>query len=154
MIEEPGIVTEVTGKRASVARRETAHCGACSTGKQCGTSILSDFFFRRQPRLIDVWDPVGVRPGDRVVIGINEKTLQRASWIIFVMPLLGLLGGGLLGEWSIGDSSAGELATIIGGLTGLIAGIGAAGKVGGSLLGDPRRHIIVLRVTARASHRL
>jgi sigma-E factor negative regulatory protein RseC len=148
LIEETGIVTAVTDVRASVVRGAAAPCGGCSTAGQCGTSVLQNFFRRRQ-RSLDAWDPVGARPGDRVVVGISEGTLQRASWIAFFLPLVGLFVGAMLGEWLTVAGSDGELAAITGGLIGLFVGLVAARKIGERLLGNPQRYAKILRVIAR-----
>jgi len=147
LIEETGIVTAVTGDRVSVVRGTATPCGGCSTAGQCGTAVLQNYF-RRRHRSLDAWDPVGARPGDRVVVGISEATLQSSSWIAFFLPIMALFLGAILGDWLTIAASGGELAAIAGGLTGLVVGLVAARKLGEKLLSNPQHHARILRVIA------
>lgn len=145
MIEEIGTVTSVAGDRARVARNGAVKCGSCATNGQCGMRVVQGFFGRRQ-RPLDALDPIGTRPGDRVVVGISEQTLQLASWIGFLLPLCCLFVGAMLSDWLTRNVWVGELAAITGGLTGLIAGLVATRTIANRLLANPQLHAKILRV--------
>jgi sigma-E factor negative regulatory protein RseC len=72
-----------------------------------------------------VRNPIRAQPGDRVVIGVHERGVVRASLLLYMLPLLGLIlfavFGGLVGERFLAVAS--ELPSIIGGLLGLLGGL-------------------------------
>ncbi len=57
-----------------------------------------------------------LQPGDKVLIGLSEHALAIGSLGVYVLPLLGLFGGALVGKSIVGSDSA----TLLGGLSGLL----------------------------------
>lgn len=96
MIEENALVVAVEGDSAWVETERRSSCGGCAA-KGCGTGALSKVLGARKQRL-KVHNPVGARAGDSVVLGIEEKALLLGSLMVYILPLLAMLGGGLLGE--------------------------------------------------------
>ncbi|HSH29681.1 MAG TPA: SoxR reducing system RseC family protein [Thiohalobacter sp.] len=97
MIEEQGRVLEAADGVAWVETRRQSVCGQCAVNKGCGTSVLAQVLGNRRSR-VRVIDPVGVRPGQTVRIGIEESAFLRGSLALYLLPLLCLFLGGLLGE--------------------------------------------------------
>ncbi|MAT65728.1 MAG: Fis family transcriptional regulator [Gammaproteobacteria bacterium] len=97
MIEEQGQVLEAADGVAWVETRRQSVCGQCAVNKGCGTSVLAQVLGNRRSR-VRVIDPVGVRPGQTVRIGIEEGAFLRGSLALYLLPLLCLFLGGLLGE--------------------------------------------------------
>jgi len=110
---ENGIVTALTGAKATVAlppKESCGGCGKCSLGKE-GKEML-----------IEAENPVGAEKGDRVAVEIPSRDPLLAAFIIFGLPLLGLLGGAALGYLFFpADKPAGNLAAVALGLAGLAA---------------------------------
>ena len=121
MIEEKGVVLAVRGDQARVQVQARSACGHCQARAGCGTSLLEGLLGRRAG---DFWvkDPVGVRPGDQVVIGIAEAELRRASLLLYFLPIVALVGGGVAGQ-GLGPSGS-EWPAIVGGLVGLGLALG------------------------------
>lgn len=139
MIEEQATVVSVDGEMAELAIARRNACGSCTAKGGCGTSLLSSLFPQRQLRL-RLANTVGARPGDRVVLGLDEGQLQRGSLLLYAVPLLGLLLGAIGGEnllLYLGGPQ--ELGGVAGGLLGLIAGLsvvrerGRQARLGGDL---------------------
>jgi sigma-E factor negative regulatory protein RseC len=122
MLREEGIVIAVKGDRAQVEARPKSACGSCSARSGCGTSLVASLFPRRGHNFI-ARNCVGAKPGDRVFIGLDESVLQRASLMIYLLPLLGLIGGALAGLHlaRLLGSSDGELLSILLGGAGMAA---------------------------------
>lgn len=122
MLREEGIVISVKGDRAEVEARPKSACGSCSARSGCGTSLVASLFPRRRHGFI-ARNRVGARPGDRVFIGLDEADLQLASLMIYLLPLLGLIGGALSGLYlaRLLDSSDSELLSILLGGAGMAA---------------------------------
>ena len=96
MIEETGIVLGVIGDWADVETRRQGACGSCSANGACGTSLLARYLGSK-PLLLRAQNRAGAAPGDLVVVGVPEDGLVRASLAAYLVPLLGLILGGLAG---------------------------------------------------------
>lgn len=96
MIEEVAQVIATEGEDAWVETSRRSSCGSCEA-KGCGTGALSQVLGRRSQRL-RVKNPIDAVAGDSVVLGIAESALIKGSLAVYMVPLLALLAGGLLGE--------------------------------------------------------
>ncbi|MCB1802951.1 MAG: SoxR reducing system RseC family protein [Gammaproteobacteria bacterium] len=120
MIEQEARVVGVDGDRVEIEVSRQSACGSCNASKGCGTSLLADWFPKRHLAL-RLPNRIGARIGDRVVIGLDEGALQRATYTLYGLPLLALLGGAILGDRiaaQIGLSQ--ELVAVTVGLLGMI----------------------------------
>jgi sigma-E factor negative regulatory protein RseC len=96
MVEESGLVVATEGEMAWVETSRRSSCGSCEA-KGCGTGALSQVLGRRRQRL-RVRNPIAAVAGEAVVLGIAESALLKGSLAVYLVPLLALLAGGLLGE--------------------------------------------------------
>lgn len=92
MLEEQVTVTAVDGQTAWV--EAVPACGGCS--QTCASALLYKLGRRRPP--LAVRCQLAVQPGDRVMIGIDERALLWGSLLVYMLPLCGLLGGAALAE--------------------------------------------------------
>jgi sigma-E factor negative regulatory protein RseC len=125
MIEEYAWVVEAAEGYAWVETRRRSACGSCSVGDACGTSVIAKLFADRSQRF-QVRNDLGALPGERVVVGISDATLARASLTAYLFPLLLLMGAALLAQ-ALG---AGEGLSALVGLIGLGLGLALAGRSG------------------------
>lgn len=116
MIEEQAEVTGVDGFHAWVACRAQQDCARCAAGQGCGGGILGRWLGDRLHRVRAVHDG-GVRVGDCVVIGVDERVILFAALLVYGVPLAALLAGALLGQLLAGHD-AGALAGLLAGLLG------------------------------------
>jgi sigma-E factor negative regulatory protein RseC len=96
MIEETGVVVEIDDNHAWVEAASSSSCSQCSANQGCGTASLQKWF-KRKPNRLRVAKSQDVMPGERVVIGIPEQALVRGSFMIYMVPLLSLIAGALIG---------------------------------------------------------
>lgn len=112
MIENPARVMRVSADLAWVRSESPSSCGACA-GKGCGNSLYARLLHPREPEY-PVLNPIGAQVGEAVVIGIEDGAVYRAVLFGYLVPLVLLLAGALLGSvW-------GEIQAIAGSLTGLL----------------------------------
>jgi sigma-E factor negative regulatory protein RseC len=123
MIEETATVISVDDGYAVVETKQRPACGACDSASSCSTSLLSGLFKRRHNQL-RVANPIHAKPGERVVIGVEEGAFIKVSFLAYLLPLLCMIMMAMLMQlvakhfvWQIG-----ELPQVIGGLLGLISG--------------------------------
>lgn len=123
MIEESGYVVRSDEQYAWVLTQRRSGCASCSSKGSCGTGALSGVFGAKAHE-VKVRNTIGARAGEEVVIGIREELLVRGSIVVYLMPLLTLIGGSVLGQ-SLApqlDLASADAAGIVGGLLGLALG--------------------------------
>ncbi len=128
MLETRAIVIQVHGSEALVEASGEGGCGHCNSEKGCGSSKLTQLFCSK-PRQFKVQNEANAGVGDEVQITLQDGVLLRSSVLIYVLPLVLLLGGGILGShWSSDEASRDGFAAI-GSLLGLIIGFVVAKKL-------------------------
>ena len=153
MIEEAGVVAAVHGELAEVASRRRSVCGNCEVNGACGTSLLERYFGRRQ-FLLTVYNPIGARPGDSVIVGVPEQALLTASFAAYMVPLMTMIAGGIVGDLAAGllgpDFARG--LSVLGGAAGLVVGFGWLGRFSRAREKDDRYRAVILRRSASIGH--
>ena len=123
MIEETGTIVEADEHYAWVEAASSSSCSHCTANQACGTASLQKWFNRRPNRLRVVNDQ-NLNAGERVVIGIPEQALVKGSFLVYMLPLLCMIAGAMLGvfindlmQWHFRDalSIIFALLTLIGG---------------------------------------
>lgn len=98
-----------------------AGCGHCAPGGTCASGILTRVFPLR-PRRFLASDPLGVRPGDEVVVAVDDGALWRSSLAVYAVGLAGVLGGALAGASML--PGAGDAGAAGGAAAGLLVAAG------------------------------
>lgn len=129
MIEQSGQVSRVEGSAAWITCRP-AQCRACMEGRGCGAGVFTALQNRRCST-IRVSDAAGLRPGEQVVLGLDERRLLAAAARLYGLPLLGLIGGVLAG--ALAGGAANDTAVLIGALAGLAVSLLFQGRDRGRL---------------------
>lgn len=90
MLVEEGIVVDVEEDKVLVQPQRSDRCEGCSP----------EFCFSddRGGLIIEAKDTLGVKVGQRVRLAIREQSLFWYSFLLYGMPLLGLLVGAFLGH--------------------------------------------------------
>lgn len=126
MIEESGQVIAVEGDCIVVQTQPRSTCSSCHVSTSCGTSVLSRWFGQRSNQL-RVRNDLQLRVGERVVIGIQESALLKASLVAYLVPMLAMVAAAAIA----GSQGAGDGAVALWSMAGL--GIGL-------LMGAKHRH--------------
>lgn len=117
MIEEHASVADSGAGYARVLTRRRASCARCSAAQGCGRAALAQWFGATIP--VEVRDPLGVSPGERVIVGLDEQVLLRASLAVYGVPLGAMLMLALAAELFIGN----EVITVVAAVAGFAAGL-------------------------------
>jgi len=128
MLETRAIVIHVHGSEALVEASGDGGCGHCSSEKGCGSSKLTQLFCSK-PRQFKVQNEANASVGEEVQVTLQDGVLLRSSVLIYVLPLVLLLGGGILGSHGSSDAASRDGFAAIGSLLGLIIGFLAAKKL-------------------------
>lgn len=128
MLETRAIVIHVHGSEALVEASGEGGCGHCSSQNGCGSSKLTQLFCSK-PRQFKVQNEANAGVGEEVQISLQDGVLLRSSILIYVLPLVLLLGGGMLGSLWSGDAASRDGMAAIGSMLGLIVGFVVAKKL-------------------------
>ncbi|BBL70055.1 SoxR reducing system RseC family protein [Methylogaea oryzae] len=140
MLEEQVTVTAVDGATAWV-EAAVSPCGGCS--QVCSSALLQKHLGKNRAPLA-VRSPLLLKPGDRVVIGIDERALLWGSLLVYVLPLCGLLAGAVLAEsLAVGWGGIADWPAPLGGVFGFAVSVVAVKKL--PKLGAAALQPVVLR---------
>ncbi|MBJ7536915.1 SoxR reducing system RseC family protein [Marinomonas transparens] len=118
MIEESGTVLAVEVGFAEVETIRTSSCTSCRARHGCGHHAIAQVSASNR-MLMRAIDPLTVEVGQKVVVGIPEDTLLQASLWMYLIPLLGLIGGAVLPSIWGGESNFAVVLSLFGFLAGL-----------------------------------
>ncbi len=142
MIREQGLVIRVEGRFAWIETRRRSACGSCSASDGCGTSALASLFERRA-RALRVSNDIGASVGQTVTVGLSEGGLLRAAFLVYMIPLLTMIGAGVL----VGLAMPGnEGLTVLASLVGFGGGLLLVRRKGRRLEDDPRYQPVLLSI--------
>lgn len=117
LITVRGIVRSLDGGDALV-EVEQGGCGRCHEEGGCGGQQLTQMFCSG-PKSYRAENTIGADVGDRVVVATPSGSVRRTANLAYGMPLLGAIGGALLGMPLGGDAGA-----MLGAAGGLVLALG------------------------------
>lgn len=140
MTEGIAHVVELDGNKVWLVPEQTGSCGGCSASSVCGAKGIGTVASRLEARRFQIENTDNLAVGERIVIGIRENALLKASITAYAIPLATLLLAGGLAQWKFGS----DLITMAAMLAGLGLGLWFARIGAGRLLtrGDLAPHYI------------
>ena len=119
MVEGIAHVVALDGKMAWLVPEVGSTCGGCESASACGAKGIGTKADSLEARRFQLVNEAGLRVGDRVVVGIRENALIKASITAYAIPLTTLFCFGALAQWLAGN----DAVTIGAMLAGLAAGL-------------------------------
>ena len=92
MATEKGVVVRTDAAAAWVKTSKTAACEGCSARGACHSHGSSDEVE------VKVINDVGAKVGDRIVLSMEAGPLLKASFLLYVFPVLLLIIGAFIGQ--------------------------------------------------------
>lgn len=102
MLDETASVLSVSEGRAMVELVRSEACGSCSAKSICHPTS-------GESMRMEVEDPVGTSPGDRVTVSLPSEELLKASATAYLMPATAVVAGAAVG-WSRTGTDMGAMA--------------------------------------------
>ena len=87
-MEEEAVVLEVKDKKAKIEIKRSKSCRGCGLCSLNPSGMM----------VTEVEDPIGVKVGDRVQVEIPDKDFLKAVFILYLVPVIGLITGALIGS--------------------------------------------------------
>ncbi len=133
MIEEYGTIVELKGRQIAVVicQKQSAcqHCpssGACQIGDD-GQSML-----------VEAFNQIGAEVGEKVKVVTSTKHFLQSSFILYILPVVGLLIGAIAGQYIAESTDIGVDPKLLSALIGVAFLVGT---------------FLCIRVGTRALHR-
>jgi sigma-E factor negative regulatory protein RseC len=122
LVEGGARVVAVHGSVAWLEPEQTGSCGGCASAASCGSKGLGTLASRLESRRFPLSNGAGLCVGDRVVVGVREDALVRASLTAYALPLTTMFATGALAQ----AAARHDGLTIVACLAGLAFGLGLA----------------------------
>ena len=118
MVEENGRVVALEPGAAWVETIRATTCQSCSARQGCGHAVMDRASAGSRARIRVPSDRV-LSVGDQVVVGIPENALLKGAAMVYLLPLVCLFAGALLGSQL---SFSGQDLSALFGVAGLVVG--------------------------------
>ena len=144
VIQERARILRIEGDTAWVQCESQAGCVRCAAGEGCGAGLFARLLRGRLQELpVTLPEPLitQLANGDWLLLGLSVSAVQTASFLLYGLPLAGLLVGAVAASFIV----PGDVAAFIGAAAGLAAGLGIARRWGARLAGSGALQAIVLR---------
>ncbi len=124
MIEEHALVIGVEQDVALLEVVRRSACGLCGKTRGCGISLFGRLFGHKN-NVFKAENTIHAKPGDNVVVAIEERAVLMSAMVVYGVPLGVLLLGAILGNaLSDGTASQADMYAFAGAIAGLLAGLG------------------------------
>jgi len=140
LVEGVARVVSLSDGHALLEPEVSSGCKGCVSAGLCGA--FSGGAGSLAARRFTIVNDHGLNVGERVVVGVSETTLVRASWVAYAIPLLGMLAASVTADlWAKNDGLT-ALAAIAGLGLGLLVARFRAGRMAerGELMPRYLRH--------------
>ncbi|MBF0453825.1 MAG: SoxR reducing system RseC family protein [Magnetococcales bacterium] len=152
MLREEVLVVAVEGAYAMVSSQRKSACGSCQAESSC--TVLSGGGGKRDTR-IRAMNPVGAQVGQRVELEVSEQQFLKASFLVYLLPVISLIFFGILGRsLAVGLGVAPDMAEGVGGLVGVVALLltfFGLSRFNDHLEGDDSRRPVIRKILTGAS---
>lgn len=125
-------VVSISEGMAWLEPEQTTSCGSCASATACGSGAtgIGTVASRIEARRFVIDNPADLRVGERVVVGIADRALIKATLTAYGLPLLTAFTAAGFAESTWGN----DLATMAFMVTGLFSGLALA-RIGALHLG-------------------
>ena len=151
MIEETARVIGIEDNQLLLEAQTKTACNACEVKQGCGTSVMSKIVGRKFTHF-RAPNTVNARVGDEVVVGLAEEAMLKGSVMVYLLPLLAMIGFALLADVLLAaDAAARDLLVLGSGLFGFVAMLVISRRLLSSDANRSKLNPVVLRKNIAAS---
>ena len=141
MTTEEGVVIRVAEQTAWIKTTRSSSCESCSARGSCNS------LGGGKEMEVEAHNRVGAAVGDRVVIGFETASLMKASFLLYVFPILGLIVGAVGGqEWARANQWNESTVSVLTGFAALAIAFGIVRLVSRRLSTKQEYHAHLVRI--------
>lgn len=115
MLEEEGIVVRVEEGYAFIHTQRGSSCDGCSAKSSCHSMADAGSNIMEMRAINDM----GAEVGDRVKVAIDSIVFLKSSFLIYVLPLIVMITGGVIGDSYARSNMPGADADLVAGAVGI-----------------------------------
>ncbi|MFA7350230.1 MAG: SoxR reducing system RseC family protein [Methylotenera sp.] len=97
MIEEYAVVTKCVDGFALIEIERRTACGLCGQKRGCGNATWGKLLGHKS-QTIRAKNEIGAKPGNSVVVGIDERAVLSTVFYLYIVPLLSMLIASVLAD--------------------------------------------------------
>lgn len=127
MVEGIARVVAADGGKVWLEPEQTSSCGGCMSAAACG--VKTGHSRKLEARRFALANDAGLRVGERVVVGISEYALIRASATAYGIPLLLTIVAAVAAQLAFGRDAYTMVAAALGLGAGMLIARGRAGRL-------------------------
>ena len=120
MIEEEAIVIKASKENVTLEVVRSKPCGLWGQVRGCGNSIWGKIFSHRSGH-IETRNNLNAKPGDVVILGIDETLMLKSALMLYGVPILCMFLGMVMANSFVKEMK--ELYSLLGAMTGLFLGV-------------------------------
>lgn len=143
MIEELAVVVKIENHQVWVESGQNSACGGCLQKASCSTNAIGSVIKKRS---VPVDCDIQLKTGDRVMVAIDESLLLRASFLLYLVPLIALFTGAGLADWLLANNADADLWIAGSAVLSFVISLWLINKIQSLLLLSSRRPVIVRKV--------
>ncbi|PTB31879.1 SoxR reducing system RseC family protein [Photobacterium phosphoreum] len=146
MMRTLATVVAVDSGQITVSCQQETSCGHCASRDSCGTGIVSKAMPGRSHQ-INISTNEKIILGQVVEIGLSERSMLSSALLVYMLPLLFLVGGSLIGQYIFIDLAASsQLGVIVSAVVATTVGLMIARYYAKRLDGDAAYKPSLIRV--------
>lgn len=116
LVEGIARVVAVEGSVAWLEPEQSTSCGSCASAAMCGSDGVGSTAKRLAARRFALANDQALRVGERVIVGVNERALLKASGTAYALPLVTMFTAGGVAQ-SIAGSDGITMVSAVAGLS-------------------------------------
>ncbi|MEJ2142497.1 MAG: SoxR reducing system RseC family protein [Gammaproteobacteria bacterium] len=98
MIEEVATVIDIHDGQVLLEAQRQSTCGTCAAKTGCGTAVFAKTLGKKSSQITTI-NTLNLQVGDRVLVGLHENALLLGSFMVYLIPIIGLFVFALIGQW-------------------------------------------------------
>lgn len=145
-----GVTPSEKGFDVDLSCQQQTSCSGCASAKSCSTGVVSKAIGNKSLNWRLTTDKP-VTPGQLIEIGFPEKNLLQSASLVYLLPLLAMLIGTVVGDaWLAPLLGAGEGIVIISSALCMGLAIWLAKPIAKRLEAQTKDHVVIVRILGQA----
>lgn len=146
MIEEVATVIHSADGQVLLEAQRHSTCGSCAAKSGCGTAVFASTLGKKSSQFT-AENTLNLQVGDKVLVGLHENALLLGSFIVYLLPIIGMFVFAVIGQWFMYQwfNVNNELIVIASAVAGFIVSLNVVKKFNRKIKNDIRFQPVLLK---------